>query len=519
LNEIYDIFGSDELISNVRELINSEGNDIIRHETDRAYYEKPKSDAEIEKSKKELMKQYKKLSQKLKDADIISLMKKHQTELKINEDNLTRELLLRQYDELDSEIIKNANEIESMNDRKIPYDSDRKEILINEIENLNRLKELLQDFVTAQFDSPIEVRNFRYQSSTDSYQSGPSSVSGQSDYTGRPDYINPFEEINDLEDEIHAIEQRIYQLTQLRKETGDTNLIGEINYFKNKLKINKERLKDLEAYTNSNPYKKSTDINLLEDKIDDIEEELEDLLNIPINERSDAVDKKIVNLQTELQQLLIYEQQQNVPYEQQQNVPVSVPVDLGNTNKVKGDGFKKRRGRPKGSGISFKDNIDHAKGIQPAKKYHPFGKYFVNSHKLNNGNVLSIKSKSGTNIREYPSRTVSQHLGNVIKTIVGGGVPSYNDMEKLSNDEKDYLYKISKRAEFADKISIPTPSKDQQEKDIHEFEVCKGEIMAGNDSKELIKKFKLLIIKLSKNGTIPKREASEVMTELLELGY
>ena len=196
---------------------------------------------------------------------------------------------------------------------------------------------------------------------------------------------------------------------------------------------------------------------------------------------------------------------------------------VANIGKPKGSGLKKkRRGRPKGSGIGpkeFKDKIDHDKGIQPVKKYHPFGKYFVNSHKLNNGNVLSIKSKSGTNIREYPSRTVSPHLGNVIKTIIGGGVPSYNDMEKLSNDEKDYLYKISKRAEFVDKISIPTPSKDQQEKDIHEFEVCKGEIMAGNDSKELIKKFKLLIIKLSKNGTIPKREASEVMTELLELGY
>jgi hypothetical protein len=186
---------------------------------------------------------------------------------------------------------------------------------------------------------------------------------------------------------------------------------------------------------------------------------------------------------------------------------------------LQGSGLKKRRGRPKGSGIAFKDNIDHAKGIQPVKKYYPFGKYFVNSHKLNHGNVLSIRSKSGTNVREYPSRTVSPHMASIVKTIIGGGVPSYNDMEKLTEDEKDYLYKVSKRAEFADKISIPTPSKDKLEKDIHEFEVCKGEIMAGNDSKELIKKFKLLIIKLSKNGTIPKREASEVMTELLELGY
>jgi uncharacterized coiled-coil DUF342 family protein len=190
---------------------------------------------------------------------------------------------------------------------------------------------------------------------------------------------------------------------------------------------------------------------------------------------------------------------------------------------ISGNGLKKkRRGRPKGSGVGpkkFEDKIDHTKGIKPVKKYHPFGKYFVNSQKLNHGNVLSIKSKSGTNVREYPSRIVSPHLGHVIKTIIGGGVPSWNDMEKLTEDEKDYLYKVSKRAEFADKISIPTPSKDKLEKDIHEFEVCKGEIMAGNDSKELIKKFKLLIIKLSKNGTIPKREATEVMQELLELGY
>jgi len=200
----------------------------------------------------------------------------------------------------------------------------------------------------------------------------------------------------------------------------------------------------------------------------------------------------------------------------------AIQTEILKRRRASGNGLKKRRGRPKGSGVGpkkFEDKIDHTKGIQPVKKYHPFGKYFVNSHKLNNGNVLSIKSKSGTNIREYPSRTVSPYLGNVIKTIIGGGVPSWNDMEKLSEDEKDYLYKVSKRAEFADKISIPTPSKDKMEKDIHEFEVCKGEIMAGNDSKELIKKFKLLIIKLSKNGTIPKREATEVMQELLELGY
>jgi hypothetical protein len=46
----------------------------------------------------------------------------------------------------------------------------------------------------------------------------------------------------------------------------------------------------------------------------------------------------------------------------------------------------------------------------------------------------------------------------------------------------------------------------------------RGEIMAGNDNKELLKKFKLHILKLSKSGTLPKREVQEILEDLLELG-
>jgi hypothetical protein len=261
---------------------------------------------------------------------------------------------------------------------------------------------------------------------------------------------------------------------------------------------------------------------MIQTKQKELEKAQKELKNIPISSRflSNAYpskEREIERIERDIKQLDDSLKQNEETVREIQRHSVSLDRQPG-----VGLGFKKRRGRPKGSGIGprpFMDKIDERKGIQPVKKYHPFGKYFVNAHKLNHGNILSIKSKSGTNIREYPSKTVSPHLGHVIKTIIGGGVPSWNDMDRLSEDEKDYLYKISKRAEFTDKISIPTPSKDKMEKDIHEFEVCKGEIMAGNDSKELVKKFKLLIIKLSKNGTIPKREASEVMTELLELGY
>jgi len=193
----------------------------------------------------------------------------------------------------------------------------------------------------------------------------------------------------------------------------------------------------------------------------------------------------------------------------------------------KGKGITKRRGRPKGSGISkpkpYKESVKaHSvldKGIMETPRFIKFGKYLLNNHKLNNENIFALKRPSGGNIVELPSIKISDNLSGVIKKMLGGSIPTYSDISKLSEPEKAYLHKISQKSNILDKFDIPAPSKDQKEKDIHEFEVLKGEIMAGNDSKELIKKFKLHIMKLSKNGTLPKNEVHEILSELIELGF
>ena len=92
-------------------------------------------------------------------------------------------------------------------------------------------------------------------------------------------------------------------------------------------------------------------------------------------------------------------------------------------------------------------------------------------------------------------------------------------MSSLDDEEKAYLYKISKKTKLSDKLSIPSPSKDQTEKDIHNFEVMKGQILSGNDSKTLIKNFKILVLKLKTQGLLPKSQADELLSDLLSLGY
>lgn len=192
-----------------------------------------------------------------------------------------------------------------------------------------------------------------------------------------------------------------------------------------------------------------------------------------------------------------------------------------------GIGIKKRRGRPKGSGISkpktYKESVAaHSvldRGIMETPRFIKFGKYLINTHKLNNEDIFALKRPSGGNIVEIPSIKISKNLSGVIKKMVGGEIPTYSDISKLSEPEKAYLHKVSQKSNILDKFDIPAPSKNEEEKDIHQFEVMRGEILAGNDNKELIKKFKVHIMKMSKNGTLPKRETQEILEELLELGY
>ena len=164
-------------------------------------------------------------------------------------------------------------------------------------------------------------------------------------------------------------------------------------------------------------------------------------------------------------------------------------------------------------------------GLKKVKKgrglvadYRDFGINKINHKKLNDG-ILTIRRKSNVNIPDMPSKRISRKLQKIITHISGGGVPDFNDINNLDDHEKDYLHKLISKSNLNDRLSVPAPSKDQEEKDFHQFEVMKGEILSGNDSKEMVKKFKALILKLSKQNVLPKTEVNELLSDLLSLGY
>lgn len=157
-------------------------------------------------------------------------------------------------------------------------------------------------------------------------------------------------------------------------------------------------------------------------------------------------------------------------------------------------------------------------GVKATPKYSQFGRYLIHKNKLND-DIISVRRPSGTFVGDFPSQRVSKNLGKVFRSIIGGGNPMFEDLNSLNEEEKTYLHKIAKSAQIQDRLNIPAPKKDEDEKDIHRFELLKGQIMSGNDNRELIKEFKLLILKLSKRGLIPKGQVKELLVELATMGY
>lgn len=181
---------------------------------------------------------------------------------------------------------------------------------------------------------------------------------------------------------------------------------------------------------------------------------------------------------------------------------------LKEDTKMSGVGLKKRM-----KGTGFNKSYDLNAGMLPNASYVPFGNFLINRKKLEDG-IVMIKRHSGQFMGEIKTKRVSPNLKNVFKKVSGGELPSFSDYEKLDDDEREYLQFVAKKSNLADKLQVPSPKKDKTEQLINQFEIMRGQIIAGNDSKDLIKKFKLILIELAERDLLPKGQLKDILVEI-----
>ena len=171
----------------------------------------------------------------------------------------------------------------------------------------------------------------------------------------------------------------------------------------------------------------------------------------------------------------------------------------------------------KGKGIRGKGlkSASSASGIPKSSSYVPFGRYTVNVYKLND-DILMMKTPKAGAIPNIPTTKISSSLCSIVKTLLNKQIVEFETISKLNDDDKRLLHKVATKSHIH--VSVPSPDKDKQQQEMDRFNILRGEIIAGNDNKGLIKEFKVMLMKFMNNGTIPRRQALDILTDITALG-
>jgi len=162
--------------------------------------------------------------------------------------------------------------------------------------------------------------------------------------------------------------------------------------------------------------------------------------------------------------------------------------------------------------------VDTSHKVEKVPSYIQFGKHLLHQHNLLGG-ILQIRRHSGNIINELPRQAIGGKLRNVLIKLTGTGSPSFEDINELSTHEKEILNKVVKHCKIDQRLLVPTPDKTKEEQDMNRLQILSGEITAGNNNPTIVKELKTLLLRLKNSGRIPKREAHEIMEDLLTLGY
>jgi hypothetical protein len=165
---------------------------------------------------------------------------------------------------------------------------------------------------------------------------------------------------------------------------------------------------------------------------------------------------------------------------------------------------------PTGRGLKTK-KIGSGISILNTPKHLEFGKFVIDKHRLDQQGILHFKHKSlgNTKFKPFP---VSDDTRELINDVLATGKMNHKYFSKLPNSEQSYLYNVIQGAGLLDHFKLKLPNNKEDE---NQFEVLKGEYLAGNNSVKLIRELRALVVKFSNEGKITKRQMTDLLLEIV----
>ena len=161
---------------------------------------------------------------------------------------------------------------------------------------------------------------------------------------------------------------------------------------------------------------------------------------------------------------------------------------------------------------------NYIKGKGFSREYMKLGKYFIQPNRLNIDKVLQVRSGTGTQVNGVKPIRLSNSSKKVIDKVLYQKPITYEDINNLDEKERDQLYTIANKMKITELMNIPSKIKNREEKLRDEFLLLRGEIVNGNDNIDMIKRFKVVLLKLREAKLISVYEFNETLKLLFEYG-
>jgi len=170
---------------------------------------------------------------------------------------------------------------------------------------------------------------------------------------------------------------------------------------------------------------------------------------------------------------------------------------------------KKKLGRPRD-----KYFIGEGVTVQPSEKYVKFGTLILHKSALNRDNKLVVKYPSMGYLREFPSQIISNDMASLLRDIIDGKIVNHKVLNSLSEREKVLFYNLCKRTRLDEQLGLLNYKEDHINKELERFELVRGMVLAGNNSPEILKELRTLILKFMSTGIMTKPQGNQLLLEI-----
>lgn len=141
-----------------------------------------------------------------------------------------------------------------------------------------------------------------------------------------------------------------------------------------------------------------------------------------------------------------------------------------------------------------------------------FGKFEVSIPRLKQ-NILTLRTERKSSSTGIKTQLISNEFKDILLDYRDTGKFNVNGYQKLPDHDKKLFNDLLQKTGMDDTLGIRIRD-DEMIKLIDRYELLSGQVQAGNDSLELRKELKQVVLKLVKLGRLPLKQSYELLLEL-----